>query len=74
MDTKELPVDEKQAAAFLGVSVHWMRRSRWAGNGPVFIKYESNGANGAVRYLPSELERFRESRTRKSTSDTGAAR
>lgn len=56
--------NEKQAAEFLGVSVHWMRRARWAGNGPEFMKYGS-----AVRYDPETLMTYRNSRVRKSTSD-----
>lgn len=56
--------NEKQAAEFLGVSVHWMRRARWAGNGPEFMKYGS-----AVRYDPDTLSAYRNGRVRKSTSD-----
>jgi len=56
--------NEKQAAEFLGVSVHWMRRARWKGNGPAFCKYGS-----AVRYDPETLSAYRDSRIRKSTSD-----
>jgi ABC-type xylose transport system substrate-binding protein len=59
--------NEKQAAEFLGVSVHWMRRARWAGNGPEFMKYGS-----AVRYDPETLLAYRNSRIRKSTSDVTA--
>ena len=64
MQSDHSPRNEKQAAEFLGVSVHWMRRARWAGGGPEYIKYGS-----AVRYLPSVLVAYRNSCARKSTSD-----
>lgn len=58
-------LNEKEAAEVLGLSVHWMRRARWAGNGPEFIKI----AGGSVRYRPSTIEAFLDARTVKSTSD-----
>lgn len=57
-------LNETQAAEILGVSVHWMRRARWSGNGPEFVKYGS-----AVRYTPEALLAYRNSRVRRSTSD-----
>lgn len=62
-------IDEWEAAERLGLSVHWMRRARWAGNGPEFIKIA-----GAVRYRPESIDRFIDSRTRRSTSDAGQVR
>jgi predicted DNA-binding transcriptional regulator AlpA len=59
-------VDEKKAAEVLGLKVPTLRRWRWAGQGPQFIKLGS-----AVRYHPSELERFIEEGQRRSTSDAG---
>lgn len=57
-------LNEKEAAERLGLSVHWMRRARWAGNGPEFIKFK-----GAVRYRTESLETYVDSRIRRSTSD-----
>lgn len=62
-------LNEKEAAELMGLSVHWMRRSRWAGNGPEFIKI----GGGSVRYRPAAIEQFINARTRRSTSDTGQA-
>jgi len=61
---EEIPVNETKAAEYLGLSVHWMRRARWAGGGPAYIKYRR-----AVLYLPSVLHEFRQARIRQSTSD-----
>lgn len=58
---------EGEAAAIMGVSVHWMRRARWIGDGPEFIKI----GVGSVRYRPSAIEAFIQARTRRSTSDSG---
>jgi predicted DNA-binding transcriptional regulator AlpA len=63
---------EQEAAKLIGLSVHWMRRKRWAGGGIPFIKI-ADGPGGAVRYRREEVEAFINSRTRKSTSDTGKA-
>jgi hypothetical protein len=45
---------ERDAAAVLGVSVAWMRRCRWAGTGPEYVKLN----NGSVRYEPTALVRY----------------
>lgn len=58
-------LNEKEAAEILGLSVHWMRRARWEGTGPEFIKL--NGQT--IRYKPSVLEEYINSRIAKSTSD-----
>lgn len=63
---------EKQAAERTGMSVHWFRRARWAGGGPLFLKI-GDGKAGKVLYPAEELERFFASRLRRSTSDTGQA-
>jgi predicted DNA-binding transcriptional regulator AlpA len=46
-------IDEHEAAARLGLTVATLRRWRWARRGPGWVKLGS-----AVRYAPSELERF----------------
>lgn len=59
-------LNETEAAKILGVSVHKLRRDRWAGGGIPFIKMAS-----AVRYRPEDIDGYINSRVRKSTSDTG---
>jgi hypothetical protein len=54
-----MPIDNKpllkecEAAAHLGVCASTLRRWRWAGSGPEWIKL-----GGAVRYAPEALARF----------------
>ncbi len=59
-------IKEQKAADTLGLSVATLRRWRWSGNGPGFVKI-----GRAVRYDPTELQAFIESGRRKSTSDAG---
>ena len=59
---------ENWAADFLDVKVTTLRKWRWSGEGPPFIKL-----NGAVRYRRSDLEAYIEAQRRVSTSDTGQA-
>jgi len=55
---------ELEAAAFLSVEPTTLRRWRWAGHPPGFLKI-----GGAVRYDPAELQEFIEAGRRSSTSD-----
>lgn len=57
-------LDTKQAAAFIGMSVAFLERDRWAGARIPFIKM---GAR-AVRYRLSDLMTYIESNKRLSTS------
>ncbi len=59
---------EHEAARILGLSVKTLRRWRWAGKGPRFLKI-----GGAVRYDPADLEAFMREARRTSTSDDGTA-
>ena len=59
-------VNEHEAARILGLSVKTLRRWRWAGNPPPFLKIGS-----AVRYDPTELAAFIEAGRRTSTADPG---
>ena len=59
-------VNEHEAARLLGLSVKTLRRWRWAGKPPRFLKIGS-----AVRYDPAELASFIEAARRTSTSDGG---
>ncbi len=59
---------EGAAAAILNVEVTTLRRWRWAGKGPRFVKLGS-----AVRYDPADLSGFIEAGRRNSTSDQGEA-
>jgi len=51
------PLTEKEAAPVLGMSVFWLRRKRWEGGGPKFIKCGS-GKRSAVRYLLEDIETY----------------
>ena len=59
-------VDEREAAERLGLAVATLRRWRWVGRGPLFVKI-----GGAVRYDPADLDALIEAGRRKSTSDLG---
>ncbi len=59
-------VNEHEAARLLGLSEKTLRRWRWAGKPPRFLKIGS-----AVRYEPSELSAVIAASRRKSTSDPG---
>jgi predicted DNA-binding transcriptional regulator AlpA len=59
-------LNERQAADLLNIKVPTLRRWRWAGKGPRFLKI-----GGAVRYDRADLEGFISSARRTSTSDTG---
>jgi hypothetical protein len=57
---------ENEAAHYLAVEVATLRRWRWAGKGPRFLKIE-----GAVRYDPVDLMEFVAASRRHSTADLG---
>ena len=59
-------LNEKEVADTLNVKVATLRRWRWAGKGPRFLKI-----GGAVRYDPADLQAFIEAGRRRSTSDDG---
>ena len=59
---------EAETAAVLGVKPTTLRRWRWAGKPPRFLKI-----GAAVRYDPAELADFIEAARRTSTSDAGVA-
>ena len=61
-------VDEHEAARRLSLRVSTLRRWRWAGKGPRFVKLGS-----AVRYEPDDVQAFIEAGRRNSTSDQGEA-
>jgi predicted DNA-binding transcriptional regulator AlpA len=58
------------AAPILHISVTHLAKLRMNGGGPPFVKL-GTGKQGSVRYRLSDLERWIESRTRRSTSDSG---
>ncbi len=58
--------DENEAAAWLKVAVATLRRWRWAGKPPTFVKI-----GGLVRYEPQTLIDLVIDGRRNSTSDTG---
>jgi hypothetical protein len=57
-------LSEKEAAEYLGLTVHTMRRWRWSGDGPRFLKMGSR-----CLYPIAELDAFQATCLRKSTSD-----
>jgi hypothetical protein len=63
-------VDETEAAKLLGnLSVKTLRRWRWQGCGPAFVK-----VGAAVRYQLVDIEAFLSARRRHSTRDLGDGR
>jgi hypothetical protein len=56
-----------EAAYILGVSKAFLERDRWAGAKVPFIKI----GRRAVRYRMQDISDYIESRSRKSTSDSG---
>ena len=68
IQTSKTLVNEIEAALRLGLSPTTLRRWRWAGTGPSYIKL-----GGAVRYDLAVLEAFIEASRRRSTSDRGIA-
>ncbi len=61
-------LNEREAARRLGLRIATLRRWRWAGKGPRFLKL-----CGAVRYDPADLDTFIGEARRSSTSDEGTA-
>ncbi len=61
-------LNEREAARRLGLRIATLRRWRWAGKGPRFLKL-----CGAVRYDPADLDTFIGEARRTSTSDDGTA-
>lgn len=59
-------VNETEAARILALRVKTLRRWRWGGQGPPYLKI-----GGAVRYDPADLAAFIKSSRRHSTSDPG---
>ena len=57
---------ELEAAEILSVEPTTLRRWRWAGHPPRFLKI-----GAAVRYDPADLQEFIEAGRRSSTSDQG---
>ncbi len=63
--TSQAPLlKEHEAAEYLSVGIATLRRWRWAGKGPPFLKI-----GGAVRYNLSDLVAFVEQSKRLITSD-----
>ena len=66
IDKTDRLLTETEAASLLNLSIKTLRRWRWAGRPPGFLKI-----GAAVRYDPTELAAFIEAARRTSTSDTG---
>ena len=67
IDCQPRLLTESQVAEFLNLQVATLRRWRWAGQGPKFIK-----VGAAVRYDPQQLKDYLAQQVRSSTSDPGA--
>lgn len=59
-------LNESEVAKVLHVEVSTVRRWRWSGGGPPFVKLK-----GAVRYEPASIEKY--VKTRRKTSSRRAA-
>jgi hypothetical protein len=57
-------MNERDAAAVMGMRPATLRRWRWSGRGPAFKKI-----GAAVRYAPEDIAAFIEAADRRSTSD-----
>jgi DNA-binding transcriptional MerR regulator len=57
---------EKKVSEYLGLSVRTLRRYRTVGGGPKYFK--GPGLKGAVRYRPSDVQDWANSRMATSTS------
>lgn len=58
-------LNTREAAALLGVSKAFLERDRWAGARIPFVRIGTR----AVRYRREDLERYLDSRLRRSTSE-----
>ena len=61
-------IKEAEAARILSVEISTLRRWRWAGRGPRFVRLGS-----AIRYETEVLTKFIKQGRRTSTSDPGLA-
>lgn len=61
-------IDEKTAAAFLGLTDRTLQGYRRKGGGATFIRISSR----CIRYRRADLRKWAEARLRSSTSDTGS--
>jgi hypothetical protein len=59
---------EQEVAERINMSVHWLRRKRWAGGGIPYLKMAEGGAE---RYRAEDVELFLSSKMKRSTSDQG---
>lgn len=64
----EALLDETELARFLGVSVSWLQRARWAGNS---IPYSLVGRK--IRYSFHDVQAYLESRRRTGTTRDASA-
>ena len=60
-------LDEREVATILKIEPTTLRRWRWSGDDPRFMKI-----GGAVRYHPIDIDQFMNSSRTTSTSATGA--
>ena len=63
--TSQTLFDTRAAADYLDVSPKTLEKLRWSGGGPAYYRL------AGVRYKLADLDSWRESRRRTSTSDAG---
>ena len=68
MNRSQNLMNEQETAAYLAISAATLRRWRWVGRGPRFIKI-----GAAIRYDPTDLEAFLIAGRRRSTSEQATA-
>lgn len=61
------PLKEREAAEIIGFSVHWLRRKRWSGDGPKYLKLGASVKSG-VRYRYQDLMDYMSEHEATSTS------
>lgn len=64
---RENLLNERETAGLLGVTASCMQAWRYRGGGPRFVQISAR----CIRYRPSDLHAFIETRLRLSTSDQG---
>lgn len=68
VDPSSRLLNEYQAAGYLGLAVATLRRWRWSGDGPAYVKL-GKARGSAVRYSPQALADFVADGARTSTTD-----
>lgn len=68
MQSAEYLLTESELSDRIRVAVATLRRWRWSGDGPPFVR-----VGRCVRYDPAHIREWLDTQTRRSTSDPGPA-